>query len=52
MFQFMWLRMLKYIQPYMLISVKIKNSHVAYNDFSNNIENQPTVRGIGRVKIL
>ena len=30
--------MLKYTPPYMLISVKIKNSHAAYNDHSINIE--------------
>ena len=32
----------------MLISVKIKNSHAAYNDHSKNIANQPIVREIGR----
>ena len=42
-FQFIWLRMLRYTLPYMLISVKIKNSHAADNDHSNNITNQPTV---------
>ena len=36
----------------MLISVKIKNSHTAYNDHSNNIANRPTVREIGRDEIL
>ena len=34
----------------MLISVKIKNSHVAYND--HNIANQPTLSEIGRDEIL
>ena len=29
--------------PYMLISIKIKNSHAIYNDHSNNTANQPTV---------
>ena len=28
-----------YFPPYMLFSVKIKNSHAAYNDHSNNITN-------------
>ena len=32
-----------YPSPYMLISVKIKDSHAAYNGHSNNIVNQPTV---------
>ena len=36
----------------MLISDKIKNSHAAYNDHSNNITNQPTVWEIGRDQIL
>ena len=36
----------------MLISVKIKNSHAAYNDHSNNIANQPTVWKIGRDEVL
>ena len=34
---------LKYTLPYMLISIKIKNSHAAYNDHSNNIGNEPTI---------
>ena len=43
-FKFIWLSMLKYTPLYMLISVKIKNSHAPYNDHStcNNIANQPT----------
>ena len=35
--------MLKHTPPYMSISVKLKNSHDAYNDHSNKIANQPTV---------
>ena len=43
----------KYTPPYMLMMlVKIKNSHAAYNDHSNNTENQPTVWKIGRDEIL
>ena len=33
----------KYTFPYMLISVRIKNSHGTYNDHINDITNQPTV---------
>ena len=36
----------------MLISVKIKNSHAAYNDHSNDIANEPTVWEIGSDEIL
>ena len=42
-FQFIWLRMLNYTPPIILLSVKIKNSHAAYNDHSNNIANQPSL---------
>ena len=36
----------------MLISVKIKNSHAAYKDHSNNITTQTTVWEIGKDEIL
>ena len=36
----------------MLISVKIKNSHAAYNDHSNDIANQSKILEIGRDEIL
>ena len=36
----------------MLISVKIKNSHAAYNGYSENIANRPTVWEIGKDEIL
>ena len=36
----------------MLISVKKKNSHAAYNDYSNDIANQPTAWEIWRDEIL
>ena len=42
----------KYTPSYMLILVKIKNSHAAYNDHSNNIVNQPIVWENGWDEIL